>query len=65
MHAVLSPLRACLRQAVADGLIQHNPARDIRVRKPDAIVEDDEHDVRALNREQLATFLASCPTGTG
>jgi integrase len=65
VRRVLSPLRACLATAVREGLIRHNPctdaalpARDAQRAVDDGDDHDDEHDVRALSREQLATFLA-------
>jgi integrase len=53
---VIGPLRACLATAVREGLIRHNPARDVDLpHRP--VVEDDGEDVQALTREQLAAFL--------
>src|SRR2546429_474617 len=46
------------RETVREGLIRHNPARDVTLPHRAKIEEDDAHDVRALSREQLATVLA-------
>jgi integrase len=58
---ILKPLRACMGQAVREGLIPHNPTRDLRVPKRDTIDDEDTEDVRALTHEQLATFIALAP----
>ncbi len=52
-----TPLRACLATAVREGLIRHNPARDVALpnRTDRDDLEDDE--VRALTRAQLDAFL--------
>ena len=56
VRRILSPVRACLASAVQEGLIRHNPTRDAAL--PNREGEHvDEEDVRALSREQLATFL--------
>ena len=68
VRRVLAPLRACMRTATAEGLIRHNPtvgaalpARDDQRRI--SLDEDqlEDHDVRALNDEQLAMLLAVVP----
>ena len=56
---VLDPVRSCLRTAVQEGLIRHNPAQGLSL--PHRAVpddEDEEEDARALSREELAAFLA-------
>lgn len=50
-------MRACLRQARDEGLIQHNPTHGVRVRERETIDDQHEEDVRALTAGQLATFL--------
>jgi integrase len=69
VRRALSPLRACLRTATAEGLIRHNPtvgaalpARDEarRIARSEDEIEAD-HDARALSDAQLATFLAVVP----
>ncbi len=69
VRRVLSPIRACLRTATAEGLIRHNPtvgaalpARDDQRRiSLDADELEDDHDVRALSDTQLAVLLAVVP----
>lgn len=61
VQTILKPLRACLAQAKAEGLIAHNATQGLRVPKRETIDDDDEEQVRALTREQLATFLELCP----
>jgi integrase len=67
VRRILSPLRACLASAVAEGVIRSNPtvgvalpARDEQ-RAIDLGEDDDEMVVKAFSTEQLATFLAVCP----
>lgn len=58
---IMAPLRACLRTAVEEGLIRSNPAREVRLpRRVVAEAEEDEQ-VKAMSREELATFLAITP----
>lgn len=54
---VIGTLRACFSTAVREGLVRHNPARDVALpHRPSA--DDIEHEeVRALTRDQLATIL--------
>lgn len=61
IQTILKPLRACMGQAVREGLIPHNPTRDLRLPKREAVDDDDTEDVRALNADQLATFLRLVP----
>lgn len=61
VQTILKPVRACLGQAKAEGLIVHNPTQGLRVPKREAIDDDDEEVVRALTPEQLATFLELVP----
>jgi integrase len=71
VRRILSPVRACLRTATAEGLIRHNPtvgvalpARDEQrriARGEDRLGEDG--DVRALSEDQLAMLLAVAPAG--
>jgi integrase len=69
VRRILSPARACLRTATAEGLIRHNPtvgaalpARDEqrRISLDEDHLEDD-HDVRSLTEAQLAMLLAVVP----
>jgi len=55
---VLGPLRACLATARREGLIRHNPADGAELPHRPTPDADEEEDVRALSREQLAAFLA-------
>lgn len=59
--SILKPLRACMGQAVREGLIAHNPTRDLHLRRRETIDDEDAEDVRALTHEQLAAFLALVP----
>src|SRR3954451_5105794 len=63
VRRILCPLRACLGSAVQEGLIRSNPcagaALPARATDFDA---DDPDDVKALNADQLATFLAIVDT---
>ena len=70
VRRILSPVRACLRTATAEGLIRHNPtvgaalpARDDqrRISLDEDELEDDQ-DVRTLTEKQLAMLLAVVPT---
>jgi integrase len=69
VRRILSPVRACLRTATAEGLIRHNPtvgaalpARDDQRRITlDADQLDDGSDVQALTESQLAMLLAVVP----
>jgi integrase len=69
VRRILSPVRACLRTATAEGLIRHNPTADAALPARDeqrriSLAEDDlddGEDVRALNEPQLAMLLAVVP----
>lgn len=70
VRRILSPLRACMASAVAEGVIRSNPtagaalpARD-QQRAIDAGTDHDERDVKALSTTELATFLMVCPDGS-
>jgi integrase len=56
VRKMLSPVRACLATAVREGLIRHNPARDVDLpnRTPLSLDEDD---VRTLSTAELRLFL--------
>lgn len=57
---VMAPIRACLRDAVREGLLRSNPARDVDLpHRPK--VEDEEAEPKALTAEELATLLAIVP----
>jgi integrase len=67
VRRILSPLRACLASALAEGLIRTNPtvgvalpARDEQ-RAIDAGTDVDDQDVKALTTDELAAFLLVCP----
>ena len=53
----MSPLRACLGTAVREGILRSNPALNIDLPHRAQIVEDEEHEARALTRDELETFL--------
>ena len=61
MKNAVMPIRAALATARADGLIRFNPADGLRFPKRDAIREDEDEQVKALSREQLAALLAMAP----
>lgn len=69
IRRILSPLRACLGTAVAEGLIAHNPTIGTPLPARDeqrAIDEGRDCDIpegpRAMSTDQLAAFLLCCPT---
>lgn len=53
----LNPVRACFATAVREGLLRHNPCVGAALPHREQIVDDDDEEVRALSREQLAAFL--------
>ena len=57
----LSPLRAALATAHADGVIRHNPAVRLVIPKRDRIEDDEDENVKALSREQLAQLIDISP----
>jgi integrase len=58
---IVAPLSACMATAMREGLIRSNPCHGVDLpHRPTAEAADDE-DVRALNREQLATLLGLIP----
>ncbi len=68
VRRILSPLRACLASAVAEGVIRSNPTAGVALpardeqRAIDAGTDaDDEQQAKALGTDELATFLAVCP----
>jgi integrase len=70
VQRILSPLRACLHTATAEGLIRHNPTVGVALPARDdqrriSLGEDqleDEREARTLSDAQLATLLAVAPT---
>jgi integrase len=67
VRRILSPLRACLSSALAEGLIRTNPtvgvalpARDEQ-RAIDEGTDVDEQDIKALTTVELGAFLLVCP----
>jgi integrase len=67
VRRILSPLRACMASALAEGLIRSNPTAGIALpardeqRRIDAGEDGDEQEVRALSTNELAAFLTVCP----
>jgi integrase len=69
VRRILASVRSCLRSAMSEGLIRHNPTQGaaIPVRDERRRVEqgaddmDEEGHVRALSTEQLATLLLVAP----
>ncbi len=69
LRRILAPVRSCLRSAMAEGLIRHNPthgvalpARDEHKRISEGTDDMEDHqDVRALSTEQLAALLLVAP----
>jgi integrase len=54
----ITPVRSCLRTAVAEGIIRHNPTTGVSLPYRPSVEGLEDEDVRALSREQLAAFLA-------
>ncbi|MEK6273353.1 MAG: tyrosine-type recombinase/integrase [Actinomycetota bacterium] len=67
VRRILSPLRACMASAIAEGVIRSNPTAGVALPARDeqrAIETGDDADaeeVKALSTEELATFLRVCP----
>ncbi|HRV60826.1 MAG TPA: site-specific integrase [Solirubrobacterales bacterium] len=67
VRRILSPLRACLSTALAEGLIRHNPTTGIALpardeqRAIDSGSDHDQDEVKALTTDQLETFLRVAP----
>ncbi len=57
---IMAPLRACLANAVREGLIRSNPAREADLPHRPVVVEA-EDEIRAMSRAQLATLLGLLP----
>jgi integrase len=55
------PLRAALATAQREGLIRHNPSAGLALPVRERIEEDEQEEVKALNRDQLAAFLSMVP----
>jgi integrase len=58
---ITKPLRACLASAVRQGLIRSNPARDADMPHRPTAEGDEDEEVRALGRDELATLLELFP----
>jgi integrase len=63
IHNIAVPLRAALQTARREGLIRHNPADGLALPHREEIREEDDEQVKALSREQLAALLAMKPAG--
>jgi integrase len=71
VRRILAPLRSCMRSAMREGLVRHNPtqgaalpARDQQKRIEDGSDDlSEDHDVRALTTDQLAALLLVAPAG--
>jgi integrase len=67
VRRILSPLRACMASAVAEGVIRTNPTTGVALpardeqRSIELGTDEDEEQVKALTTQELATFLAVCP----
>jgi integrase len=67
VRRILSPLRALMGSAVAEGVIRSNPTTGVALpardeqRAIDAGTDGDEPEVKALTTDELAAFLAVCP----
>lgn len=69
VRRILAPVRSCLRSAMREGVVRHNPtqgavlpARDEQKRIEDGRDDlDDGHEVKALTSEQLAALLLVAP----
>ena len=58
LRTVLNPVRACFDTAVREGKVRHNPPTGATLPHRERVRDDDREEIRALTREQLATFLA-------
>ncbi|HEV7586447.1 MAG TPA: site-specific integrase, partial [Solirubrobacteraceae bacterium] len=58
---IMSPLRACLASAVRDGLIRHNPAREVDLPHRPNVERDEDETVKAMSTEELSTLLGLIP----
>jgi integrase len=71
VRRILAPVRSCMRSAMREGLVRHNPtqgaalpARDEQRRIEDGTDDlSEDHDVRALTTDQLAALLLVAPAG--
>lgn len=54
----LNPVRACLRTAVAEGLLRSNPAQGVALPHRPRVEDEEAEEMRALTRAQLGTLLA-------
>jgi integrase len=55
---IIVPVRAALATAKREGLVRHNPVDGAQLpHRPQVEEDDDQEDVRALGRDQLAAFL--------
>ncbi len=68
VRRILSPLRACMASAVAEGVIRSNPtlgvalpARDEQRAIDQGLDIDEPQEVKALSTDELRRFLALCP----
>lgn len=55
---IVAPLSACLATAVREGVIRHNPAREIDLPHRRTADESEDDEVRAMSRQQLGVLLA-------
>jgi integrase len=70
VRRILAPVRSCLRSAMREGLIRHNPTQGaaLPARDEHRRIEDgkddlgDDQDVRALTTDQLAALLLVAPS---
>ncbi|MEJ7791830.1 MAG: tyrosine-type recombinase/integrase [Gaiellaceae bacterium] len=64
VRLALAPLRCCLADAHAEGLIRHNPAAGVRVATPapSPVGDEQEGEVKRLSDAELAAFLKECPS---
>jgi integrase len=67
VRRILSPLRACMGSAMAEGLTRSNPTAGVALpardeqRRIDDGTDEDTDDVKALTTDELVTFLAVAP----
>lgn len=61
IRRIVAPARSCLSTAVREGLVRFNPARDMALPNRPKVEDGESEEVRALTREQLATFLQVTP----
>lgn len=61
IRRIIAPLRACLADAVEEGLIGSNPCTGVRLPVRQVIEEDEDRQVKSLTHDQLGALLTCAP----